>query len=216
MINKKTDAMSVTGTLPRRTRAGLTAAFALLWLGAAGMMAAAALRAVETIRAERWAGVPPFTEWTPLPVAGMPQFSFAEADGRTIMASEISPAVRWFSVAPSLLLIAMLLVTAVALATVFRHVARGDFFHPGVVRALRVIAAVLIGGGIVHGLADNAAWDAIAAEVSEIQSRSSGGGISLDRPDIQFGLILLGAVAGALAVAFRRGGELAEEAEGVV
>lgn len=123
---------------------------------------------------------------------------------------------RWLSAAPSLLLIAMLLVTAIVLGTIFRHMARGDFFHPGVVLALRVIAVALIGGGIVHGFLDNAAWNAIAAEVMAIQSRSNEAGISLDKPDIQFGLILLGAVAGALAVAFRRGGELAEEAEGVV
>lgn len=208
--------MATDQVLPRRTRAGLTAAFVLLWLGTAGMILAATLRAVETVRAQTWSGVPPFTGWDPMPVARIPQFSFAEADGRTIMASEIALPVRWFSAAPSLLLVAMLLVTALALGRVFRHMARGDFFHSGVVRALRVIAVVLVGGAIVHGFLDNAAWDAIAAEVGEIQSRGSGGGLSLDRPDIQFGLILLGAVAGALAVAFRRGGELAEEAEGVV
>jgi hypothetical protein len=213
--------MGAVQTPPRRTRAGLAAAFLLLWLGAAGMIAVAALRAVQTIRAERWAAVPPFTEWSPLPVAGMPQFSFAEVNGRTIMAEEISVPVRWFSAAPSLLLIVMLVVTAVALGEIFRHVHAGDFFHPGVVRALRVIAVVLIGGAILHGLLDDAAWDAIAKEVAAVQERLSGpgtseGGISLDKPDLQLGLILLGAVAGALAIAFRRGGELAEEAEGVV
>ncbi|MGM0385652.1 MAG: hypothetical protein ACQERF_06705 [Actinomycetota bacterium] len=36
------------------------------------------------------------------------------------------------------------------------------------------------------------------------------------RPGGTFGLILLDTVAGSLAVAFRRGGEPAEEAEGVV
>lgn len=208
--------MSAVQILPRRTRAGLTAAFVLLWLGAAGMIAAAALRAGGTVTAEYWLPFPPFRETNRLPVADMPQFSFAGVDDRTIMATEISLPVRWLSAAPSLLLIAMLLVTAIVLGTIFRHMARGDFFHPGVVLALRVIAVALIGGGIVHGFLDNAAWKAIAAEVMAIQSRSNEAGISLDKPDIQFGLILLGAVAGALAVAFRRGGELAEEAEGVV
>ncbi len=208
-------------TLSRRTTLSLTAAFALMWLGAAWLILGAVLRAGGTVTAEYWSWFRPFRvvrETNRLLVEDMPQFSFAEVDGRTIMAAELSESVRWLSAAPALLLIVMLLGAALALGFVHWHMRSGDFFHPHVVAALRVIAVILIGGGIAHGILDGAASDAIAAAVTEISARegASSGGVSLDRPDFHFELILLGAVAGVLALAFRRGGELAEEAEGVV
>lgn len=208
-------------TLSRRTTIRLTAAFALMWLGAAWMIFAAVLRAGGTVTAEYWSWMPPFRvfrETNRLPVEDMPQFSFAELDGRTIMAAELSRSVRWLAAAPSLLLIVMLLAVVLLLGFVHWHMGRGDFFHPRVIVALRVIAVILVGGAVAHGLIDGAARDAIAAEVTEISARTgaSTGGLGFGRPDYRFEFMLLGAVAGVLAIAFRRGSELAEEAEGVV
>jgi len=95
-------------------------------------------------------------------------------------------------------------------------------FSSAVQRGWEKLASVLVFGGILQTVAGTIA---VAVLSSLVQAGMPGGGgpfgasysaIGINGPDVPWMLILLGIIAGALALAFREGARLEEEVAGVV
>lgn len=92
------------------------------------------------------------------------------------------------------------------------RIGEGEPFHPDVVRSLRTISAVLVGGAVLRPLLDLATITALL----NWHDSQAGVSIGLNPPHIPLTLLTVGLVAACLRVAFRSGAQLTEEAVGVV
>ena len=158
-----------------------------------------------------------------LPLTHAPQFLQADLrEGAHGTLADASLGLRMACALPNLIEIAVILAAAVLLFGIVRRIATAAVFTTPVLRRWRALAIVLIGGGLVQGIADTIGtgylWQHVRG-VGPAQTAFLGGdyqGIGLAGPNWPIPVILIGVIAATLAIAFRAGADLERQTVGVI
>lgn len=158
-----------------------------------------------------------------LPVESLPQLLQADVrDGHSFYLEDLPLWLRAASALPALVYAITIVLAAILVARMLRTIACGDAFGSGVRRTLAGLSVILIGGGILHGLADTVAVWLLRQNLFRFSQEHGADdapalrGVGLDLPDWPIMLIVLGLIAAALTIAFRQGARLREEMAGVI
>lgn len=157
------------------------------------------------------------------PIEFLPQLLQADVrEGFSFYLEDLPVWLRAAAAGPALIYAITVTLAAVLVARMLRTIASGDAFGPGVRRPLGGLSLTLLGGGVLHGLADTAAWWLLLRNLPRLSEERGEGyssalqGIGYDLPDWPVMLIVLGLIAAALTIAFRQGARLREEMAGVI
>jgi hypothetical protein len=127
---------------------------------------------------------------------------------------------RLLSATPTLVNLVTVLLAGAVIVRIIGGIRAGLSFEPAMLRWWGRLSGTLIVGGLAQALASVGSLLFLSSTASLGVENSAFGGaycsISWSFPDIPWVLIMLGVIALALAMAFVRGAELQEEAEGVV
>ncbi|PPH25793.1 hypothetical protein [Rathayibacter sp. AY1F9] len=164
-----------------------------------------------------------------LPLTSLPQIKQAELRaGATGTLVDADPLLRLLGGLPSLLQAATIVLATVFLLRVLRGVAVARPFDPFVVSSWRGLSLALLIGGVAQGLAATAATIYLVARLGSFDGSSAAaaqraavlGGeydvVTWSVPQWPIVMLVAGLVSFALAAAFRAGGKLEREVEGVV
>lgn len=172
------------------------------------VLAWAAFRAVVILT-----GFSPLGSNSWVPPTALPQLTQLELGDDPRLTVTVIP---WWIRLLSVLAIAVSAASAAAALWLTRRavarIGEGEPFHPDVVRSLRTIGIVLVGGALLRPLLDVATTAALLSWAGSQRGMS----IGYDFPQVPLTLLTVGLVAGCLQVAFRSGAQLTEEAVGVV
>lgn len=148
-----------------------------------------------------------------LPLVELPQLIQADVrSGHTYTVSDLSPAVRLLSAAPSLAAAGTIAVAVFLLARILRRIAARQAFDRPTRRQIALLSTVLIGGSLLQGVLDIAAIAVIVASVDQAAVQ----GIGTYPPNWPWTLIVVGVAVSALGAAFAEGARLQEDVAGVV
>ncbi|WP_375405428.1 hypothetical protein [uncultured Amnibacterium sp.] len=160
-----------------------------------------------------------------LPLTTAPQFLQAELrSGSRGTLADASIGLRTALALPTIIEIVVIVLAAVVLFGIVRRIAIAAAFAQPVLRRWRLLAIILTGGGVLQGLTDTVVgrfiWANVTGDASD-QAKAAflGGdysGIGLALPNWPVPLILVGVVAGSLAIAFRSGADLERQTVGVI
>ncbi|MCC3284001.1 DUF2975 domain-containing protein [Arthrobacter caoxuetaonis] len=128
---------------------------------------------------------------------------------------------RALCAAPALLYVALALVAAVLLTRILREISAGRPFTAPVRKNMMALSLILIGAGLLYGTLDAAAGRAVFEVASDFRTEDFPLGadyavISTDAPRWPYFMMTSGVVGLALSSAFKAGGRLQEENDGLV
>ena len=156
------------------------------------------------------------------PLTVLPQILQAElAPGATGDVTDVALWLRLLCAAPYVLNVVIVVLAGVVFDRIIDDVGRGQPFSSAVQRAWNRLSGVLVWGGLAQTALSTLAVVIIGGNLQDgLNGRSLFGaeyyGIGLNAPDVPWMLIVLGIIAGALAIAFREGARLEDEVAGVV
>lgn len=156
------------------------------------------------------------------PLTVLPQVLQAElAPGATGDVTDAAPWLRLLCAAPYVLNVVIVILGAVVFHRIIDHVGRGRPFSSTVQLAWTRLSGLLVWGGLAQTALSTLAVGIIAGGLQDgTNDRRLFGaeysGLGINGPDVPWMLIVLGIIAGALAVVFREGARLEEEVAGVV
>ena len=157
-----------------------------------------------------------------LPLSALPQVNQAELrEGTSGYLVDAPFWLRLLSASPAVLYVVLALVAALLVARVVRGIADGHPFSLKVRTSLTALSVFLIGAGTIYGMLDAAAGRAIYEVASDFGAAPFPLGAdyavtSTNVPRWPYFMMTCGVVGLALAVAFKDGKRLEEEAEGLV
>ncbi|MFP7761857.1 hypothetical protein [Marisediminicola sp. LYQ85] len=162
-----------------------------------------------------------------LPLEHLPQLLQADLrQGSSGTLADADLLLRILSATPALIETMIIVAATVFLLRALRRIASSEPFHPMVLRHWKLLASILIGGGILQGLADTAAGAylfthiSVTAQFDPAQRNEFLGGdyvaIGTNLPQWPVTTIVAGFVALALMTAFRSGAKLERDVDGVV
>lgn len=152
----------------------------------------------------------------------LPQINQAELrEGAVGYLVDIPLWLRVLCATPALLFIVLALVAAFLIGRVLREISAGRPFAARVRKNLLVLSSLLIGAGLLYGTLDASANRAVFEVASDFGAESFPLGadytvISTDTPRWPYFMITSGVVGLALSSAFKAGGRLQEETDGLV
>jgi hypothetical protein len=156
-------------------------------------------------------------------LTALPQILQAElAPGETGDLTDIDLRLRLLCAVPTVISMLTIVLAGLLIAGIIARIQQGQPFSSAVLRGWQKLASVLVFGGILQTVASVIAV-AVLTTLRASQGPDGGGafgasysGLSFNAPDVPWMLMLLGIIAGALALAFREGARLEEEVAGVV
>ena len=157
------------------------------------------------------------------PLSALPQILQAElAPGATGDLTDLDLRVRLACALPTVINLAIIVLAGLLIAGIIGHIQQGQPFSSAVQRGWQKLASVLVFGGILQSVAATIAV-AVLTTLRASQGPDGGGAfgasyaaLGFNLPDVPWMFMLLGIIAGALALAFRDGARLEEEVVGVV
>lgn len=156
------------------------------------------------------------------PLTVLPQVLQAElAPGATGDATDVVLWLRLLCATPYVLNVVIVILAALMFHRIIDHVGRGQPFSSTVQRAWTRLSGLLVWGGLAQTALSALAVGIIAGGLQEgTNDRHLFGaeysGLGINGPDVPWMLIVLGIIAGALAIVFREGARLEDEVAGVV
>jgi hypothetical protein len=156
-------------------------------------------------------------------LTALPQILQAElAPGATGDLTDVDLRLRLLCALPTAINLVTIVLAGLLIAGIIARIQQGQPFSSAVQRGWQKLASVLGFGGILQTVAAVIAV-AVVARLRASQGPNGGGafgasysGLGFNAPDVPWMLLLLGIIAGALALAFREGARLEEEVAGVV
>jgi hypothetical protein len=156
-------------------------------------------------------------------LTALPQILQAElAPGETGDLTDVDVRLRLLCALPTVINMVTIVLAGLLIAGIIRRIQQGQPFSSAVQHGWEKLASVLGFGGILQTVAAVIAV-AVLARLRASQGPNGGGafgasysGLGFNGPDVPWMLLLLGIIAGALALAFREGARLEEEVAGVV
>ena len=156
-------------------------------------------------------------------LTALPQILQAElAPGETGDLTDVDLRLRLLCAVPTVINMVTIVLAGLLIAGITARIQQGQPFSSSVQRGWQRLASVLVFGGILQTVAGVIAV-AVLTTLRASQGPDGGGafgasysGLSFNAPDVPWMLMLLGIIAGALALAFREGARLEEEVAGVV
>jgi len=156
-------------------------------------------------------------------LTALPQILQADlAPGETGDLTDIDLRLRLLCALPTVINMVTIVLAGLLIAGIIARIQQGQPFSSAVQRGWQKLASVLGFGGILQTVAAVIAV-AVLARLRASQGPNGGGafgasysGLGFNGPDVPWMLLLLGIIAGALALAFREGARLEEEVAGVV
>jgi hypothetical protein len=159
-----------------------------------------------------------------LPLTYLPQLLQAERrDGSTGFLVDAPSWLRLLCASPAVVHAVTIALAAVVVIQIVRRIAAAQPFAKTVLRNWTRVSLILIIGGVIQGIVDSIAVQAIF-DLASVGHQGGGefplgadySGIGTNFPQWPFFMILLGIVAAAIATAFRAGAQLEDEAVGIV
>lgn len=163
-----------------------------------------------------------------LPLSTLPQLLQADLrEGTQGTLADAALSLRLFAALPSLLHAVTITTAAVLLIGILYRVSLGRPFSGGVLGRWRWLTIVLLGGGVIQGLADTGAniyltthlgllGATYSPKATEILLGGDYSSLGTNVPQWPISILLAGVVALALGVAFRAGARLEDEVDGVI
>ena len=156
-------------------------------------------------------------------LTALPQILQADlAPGETGDLTDVDLRLRLLCALPTVINMVTIVLAGLLIAGIIARIQQGQPFSSAVQRGWQKLASVLGFGGILQTVAAVIAV-AVVARLRASQGPNGGGafgasysGLGFNGPDVPWMLLLLGIIAGALALAFREGARLEEEVAGVV
>jgi len=156
-------------------------------------------------------------------LTALPQILQADlAPGETGDLTDVDLRLRLLCALPTVINMVTIVLAGLLIAGIIARIQQGQPFSSAVQRGWQKLASVLGFGGILQTVAAVIAV-AVLARLRASQGPNGGGafgasysGLGFNGPDVPWMLLLLGIIAGALALAFREGARLEEEVAGVV
>lgn len=157
------------------------------------------------------------------PLTTLPQFLQAElTPGTTGDLTDLGLGTRLLCATPTAINLVTIVLAGLLVAGIISRIQKGQPFSAAVLRGWRRLGGVLVVGGGLQTVMAMVAVGVLASMVAHedvhpsLVFGASYSGISINGPDVPWMLLLLGIIAGAIALAFREGARLEEEVVGVV
>lgn len=131
----------------------------------------------------------------------------------------VSRSTQLWNAAPGFVMTIVILAALALGAIVVRNISRGEPFTPSTVRSLGLASAILVGGGGIGYLVEEAAFSRSLDEASArlaAEMADTGTIIVGTTPMVPSLAVLLGILGLAVWAAFRRGAEMREELDSVI
>lgn len=163
-----------------------------------------------------------------LPLSALPQLLQADLrEGSHATLADAALSLRLLAALPSLVHAVTITAAAILLIGILHRVSLGRPFSGEVLGRWRWLTVVLLAGGVIQSLADTGANIYLSTHLGLLGARYDsqaaeaflGGdysGIGINVPQWPISILLAGVIALALGAAFRAGGRLEEEVDGVV
>lgn len=151
----------------------------------------------------------------------LPQVSYFLMDGDWGDLTDVDLKLRLLCASPVVVDLITVLLAAWLVTRIIDKIGAGASFTPDVPRAWRRLSTVLFTGGVTQGVLNAIALSAIQANPKSVlaphaPAHASVTAVGFSTSGWPWMLLVLGVIAGAIAVAFRQGARLQEDVDGVV
>lgn len=151
----------------------------------------------------------------------LPQVSFFLMDGDQGDLGAVDLRIRLLCASPMVVDLVTILLATWLVTRIIDRIGAGASFAPGTPQAWRLLSATLFVGGVLQGVLNTIALSVIQADPKGVlaphtPNDASITAIGFDGAAWPWMLLVLSVIAGAIAVAFRQGARLQEDADGVI